>query len=295
MPTNLIHWYQKRAIKIAPYLFVAPNIILFLTFMIIPILFTFYISFQDWGILGEPDFVGLDNYTSMLTDKVFWISLWNTVYYTVGTVPFEMALGLAGAILLNRKIPLRPFFRSVFFAPVVVSLVASGLIWSWMYNPNYGLINHLLAMVGINGINWLASPAWAMPAVIITTLWVRIGYCLVIYLAGLQAIPETLYEAAEIDGANSWQKFWYMTLPLLKNTTIFVLVIEVIHGFMVFDLIYTMTNGGPGYSTTVIVQYIYQKAFVEGDMGYASAVGTVFFLMIMSLTALQLRLGREKG
>lgn len=295
MPTNLIHWYRKRAIKIAPYIFIAPNILLFLTFMIIPILFTFYISFQEWGILGEPVFVGLGNYISMLSDKVFWISLWNTVYYTVGTVPFEMVLGLAGAILLNRKIPLRAFFRSVFFAPVVVSLVASGLIWSWMYNPNYGLFNHLLSMVGINGINWLASPEWAMPAVIITTLWVRIGYCLVIYLAGLQAIPGTLYEAAEIDGANSWQKFWYMTLPLLKNTTIFVLVIEVIHGFMVFDLIYTMTNGGPGYSTTVIVQYIYQKAFVEGDMGYASAIGTVFFLMIMSLTALQLRLGREKS
>ncbi|ALS24927.1 sugar ABC transporter permease [Paenibacillus sp. YK5] len=292
---GLMSWYQKRSIKIAPYLFIAPNILLFLVFMIFPILFTFYISFHKWTILGKPDFVGLGNYYQLLTDNVFWISLWNTLYYTLGTVPFSMALGLAGAILLNRKIPLRAFFRGVFFAPVVVSLVATGLIWSWMYNPNYGLFNHLLQFVGIEGVNWLSSTTWAMPAVIITTLWVRTGYCLVIYLAGLQAIPESLYEAAEIDGANAWQKFWYVTLPLLKHTTTFVLVISVIYGFMVFDLIYTMTNGGPGHSTTVIVQYIYQKAFVEGDMGYGSALGAVLFLIMMVLVAIQLRLGREKG
>jgi multiple sugar transport system permease protein len=291
----LVSWYRKRSIKIAPYIFIAPNVILFLVFMIIPILFTFYISFHKWTILGTPKFTGLANYTKMLSDKVFWISIWNTVYYTVGTVPFSMALGLAGAILLNRKIPLRSFFRGVFFAPVVVSLVATGLIWAWMFNPNYGLINHLLSYVGLQGINWLSSSTWAMPAVILTTLWVRIGYCLVIYLAGLQAIPESLYEAAEIDGANSWQKFWYITLPMLKHTTIFVLVISIIYGFMVFDLIYTMTNGGPGQSTTVIVQYIYQKAFVEGDMGYGSALGTILFLVMMIFTAIQLRMGREKG
>lgn len=292
---SLMSWYQKRSIKIAPYLFITPNILLFLVFMIFPILFTFYISFHKWTILGKPNFVGLGNYYQLLTDNVFWISLWNTLYYTIGTVPFSMALGLAGAILLNRRIPLRAFFRGVFFAPVVVSLVATGLIWSWMYNPNYGLFNHLLQFVGIEGVNWLSSTAWAMPAVIITTLWVRTGYCLVIYLAGLQAIPESLYEAAEIDGASSWQKFWYVTLPLLRHTTTFVLVISVIYGFMVFDLIYTMTNGGPGHSTTVIVQYIFQKAFVEGDMGYGSALGAVLFLIMMVLAAVQLRLGREKG
>lgn len=293
--STLIGWYQKRSIKIAPYLFIAPNIVLFLVFIIFPILFTFYISFHKWRILGEPDFVAFENYTKLVSDPVFWISLWNTIYYTIGTVPFSMALGLAGAILLNRKIPLRSFFRGVFFAPVVVSLVATGLIWAWMYNPNYGLINHLLGKLGIEGVNWLSSTTWAMPAVILTTLWVRTGYCLVIYLAGLQAIPESLYEAAEIDGANSWQKFWHVTLPLLRNTTVFVLVISVIYGFMVFDLIYTMTNGGPGNSTTVIVQYIYQKAFVEGDMGYGSALGSVLFLLILALTVIQLRAGREKA
>lgn len=271
-----------------------PNITLFMIFMIIPIFFTFYISFYRWGILGEAEFVGFENYTRMFKDPVFWVSLKNTVYYTVGTVPFEMVLGLAGALLLNHKIPFRSFFRTVFFAPVVVSLVSTGLIWAWMYNPDYGLVNYVLSKIGIEGVNWLSSAETAMPAIIITTLWVRIGYSMVIYLAGLQSIPKSLYESAEIDGAGSLRKLWYITLPLLKNTTIFVLVIEIIHGFMVFDLVYTMTNGGPGYTTTVVVQYIYQKAFVEGDMGYASAVGTVFFLFILTLTMLQLRLGREK-
>ncbi|MBT2689262.1 sugar ABC transporter permease [Bacillus sp. ISL-47] len=292
--STIARWYQKRSQKIAPYIFITPNILLFLTFMIIPIFFTFYISFHEWGILGKPQFIALENYTKLFSDQVFWTSLGNTVYYTAGTVPFSAAFGLLGAILLNRKIPLRSFFRAIFFAPVVVSMVAAGLIWSWMFNPNYGLFNEILSKFGIEGVSWLTSTTWAMPAVIITTLWLRIGYCLVIYLSGLQAIPDELYEAASIDGANGWQKFWSVTIPMIKPTTTFIIVMEVIHGFMVFDLIYTMTNGGPGFSTTVLVQYIYQKAFEEGQMGYASAIGTIFFFIIMGLTAVQLRLGREK-
>jgi len=287
------NWYKKNSIAIAPYLFIAPNILLFLVFMIIPIIFTFYISFHEWGILGAPEFIGFQNFVKLSSDKVFWTSLGNTVYYTAATVPLSAAFGLLGAILLNRKIPLRPIFRTIFFAPVVVSMTAAGLIWTWMFNPHYGLFNEILSYFGIGSVDWLTSTTWAMPAIIITTLWLRIGYCLVIYLAGLQAVPDSLYEAADMDGANDWQKFWRITLPIIKPTTVFIIVMEVIHGFMVFDLIYTMTNGGPGFSTTVIVQYIYQKAFVEGDMGYASAIGTVFFLIIMVLTAIQLRIGRD--
>jgi len=287
------NWYKKNSIAIAPYIFIAPNVLLFLIFMIIPIIFTFYISFHDWGILGAPVFIGFQNFVKLFSDKVFWTSLGNTVYYTAATVPLSAAFGLLGAILLNRKIPLRPIFRTIFFAPVVVSMTAAGLIWTWMFNPHYGLFNEILSYFGIGSVDWLTSTTWAMPAIIITTLWLRIGYCLVIYLAGLQAVPDSLYEAADMDGANDWQKFWRITLPMIKPTTVFIIVMEVIHGFMVFDLIYTMTNGGPGFSTTVIVQYIYQKAFVEGDMGYASAIGTVFFLIIMVLTAIQLRIGRD--
>lgn len=289
------NWYKKNSITIAPYIFIAPNIILFLVFMIIPIIFTFYISFHDWGILGAPEFIGLQNFVRLFSDKVFWTSLGNTIYYTAVTVPLSAAFGLLGAILLNRKIPLRPIFRTIFFAPVVVSMTAAGLIWTWMFNPHYGLFNKILSYFGIESVDWLTSTTWAMPAIIITTLWLRIGYCLVIYLAGLQAVPDSLYEAADIDGANDWQKFWRITLPMIRPTTVFILVMEVIHGFMVFDLIYTMTNGGPGFSTTVIAQYIYQKAFVEGDMGYASAIGTIFFLIIMVLTAVQLRIGRDNS
>jgi len=294
MVSSIAKWYEKKHIKLVPYLFIAPNMLLFFTFMIIPILFTFYISFHEWGLFGKPIFTGIENYTRMFRDKVFWTSLGNTVYYTAGTVPLSAALGLIGALMLNQKVPMRAFFRTIFFAPVVVSLVAAGLIWSWMFNPNYGLFNEILGHFGVSGVDWLSSSTWAMPAVILTTLWVRIGYCLVIYLAGLQAVPESLYEAADMDGANGWQKFWRVTLPMLKPTTTFILVMEVIHGFMVFDLIYTMTNGGPGYSTTVIVQYIYQKAFTEGEMGYASAIGTFFFFVVMIMTMVQMRIGREK-
>jgi multiple sugar transport system permease protein/alpha-1,4-digalacturonate transport system permease protein len=291
----LLRWYSKNSLKIAPYTFIAPNIILFLVFMILPILATIYISFFKWDILGSPEFVGFANYVKLFKDSVFWTSIWNTVYYTIFTVPLSMIFGLLGALLLNRKVPLRAFFRGVFFAPVVVSLVATGLIWSWLYNPNYGLFNLLLSQFGIQPVNWLSSSAWSMPAVILTTLWVRIGYCLVIYLSGMQSIPEELYEAAEIDGANGKQKFFYITVPLLKQTTIFLMVTSIIYGFMVFDLIYTMTNGGPGHSTTVVVQYIYQKSFVEGLMGYGSAIGSFLFLILVIFTGIQLALGRDKN
>ncbi|KHF41642.1 carbohydrate ABC transporter permease [Halalkalibacter okhensis] len=290
----MVTWYKNNRIKIAPYIFIAPNILLFFAFMIIPILFTFYISFHEWSILGSPSFVGLENYIQMIHDPVFYVSLKNTLYYTVGAVSVSMVLGLTGAILLNRKIPFVSLFRGIFFAPVVVSLVATGLIWSWMFNANYGLINHFLSTFGISGVNWLNSATWAMPAIIITTIWFKAGYCLVIYLAGLQTIPSSLYESSEMDGANSWHKFWHITLPLLKNTTVFVTVISVINGFMVFDLIYTMTNGGPGYSTTVLIQYIYQKAFIEGHMGYGSTLGTVLFIIIMIFTSFIMWLGRDK-
>lgn len=285
---------KKNSVKIVPYLFIAPNIALFVTFMIIPILFTFYISLFNWSILGTPEFAGLSNYRKLFSDSVFFKALGNTLYYTVGSVSISVVLGLAGAILLNRKIPLRPFFRGVFFAPVVVSLVATGLIWSWMFNGTYGLINHVLSLLGLQGVNWLSSPVWAMPALIMTTVWFKTGYCMVIYLASLQNIPPSLYEAGEMDGANGWQRFWHITLPMLRPTTVFVLVISVINGFMVFDLIYTMTNGGPGRATTVLVQYIYQKSFVESEMGYGSALGTFFFFVVLALTSLILFTGREQ-
>lgn len=287
--TALAHWYQRRHLKVVPYLFILPNMLVFTVFLFVPILFTFAMSLFDWTVLGGGEYIGLANFKAIWRDKNFWTSLWNTFYYTIGTVPFTLALGLAGAILLNRKIPLRGFFRTAIYSPVVVSLVVAGLTWQWILNDNYGILNYALAQFGIKGYNWLNDPRTAMPAVIMTTYWFRLGYTATIYLAGLQGIPDVYYEAAGIDGATAWQKFWHVTLPLLRPTTVFLSVMSVIYGFMSFDLVYTMTNGGPGYATTVMTQYIYQKAFTTNEMGYASAMGVILFLMILVPTIIQLR------
>lgn len=275
--------------KCIPYLFIAPNMILFLTFMIIPILFTFYISLTKWSLISEPKFIGYANYIKLFSDEQFVISMINTFYYTLATVPTSMGLGLLGALLLDRKIPLRGLLRGTFYLPAVVSLVATGLVWQWILSTDYGILNYFLGLVGIEPQKWLTSNALSIPSVIMATIWVRAGYCMVIYLAGIQGISSEYYEAADIDGAGDFKKFRYVTWPLLRSTTIFLIVISIIYGFMAFDLFYTMTGGGPGFSSTVIVHYIYKQAFNVGEMGYASALGVVLFLIILLLTMLQLK------
>jgi ABC-type sugar transport system permease subunit len=275
--------------KFIPYIFIAPNMLLFLTFMIIPIFFTFYISLTRWSLIGSPRFIGLGNYVKLFSDSQFRIAMLNTFIYTIATVPTSVGLGLLGSLLLNRKIPLRGILRGVFYIPTVVSLVAAGLIWQWILSTDYGVLNYLLGIVGIGPQKWLTSNALALPSVIIATVWVRVGYCMVIYLAGLQGISQEYYEAAEIDGAGDLKKFIYVTWPLLKSTTVFLFVISIIYGFMAFDLFYIMTGGGPGFSSTVMVHYIYKQAFNVGEMGYASAGGVVLFLIILLLTLLQLK------
>jgi len=275
--------------KLLPYFFIAPNMILFLTFMIIPIIFTFCMSFTEWTLIGTPKFNGISNYVKLLSDKQFLTSMLNTVYYTVATVPTAMGLGLIGAILLNRKMPLRGALRGLFYIPTVVSLVATGLIWQWILSTDYGVLNYFLELIGIGAQQWLTSNVLSMPSVIIATVWVRCGYCMVIYLGGLQGISQEYYEAAEIDGAGDLKKFRYITWPLLRSTTVFLTVISIIYGFMGFDLFYTMTGGGPGFSSTVMVHNIYKQAFQVGEMGYASAGGVVLFLMILLLTLLQMK------
>ncbi|MHB8064732.1 MAG: carbohydrate ABC transporter permease [Ruminiclostridium sp.] len=286
--------YQKKKTKfnknkLLPYLFIAPNMLLFLTFMIIPIIFTFCMSFTKWSLIGTPEFNGIDNYIKLLSDKQFLTSMLNTVYYTVATVPTTLGLGLIGAMLLNRKMPLRGALRGVFYIPTVVSLVATGLIWQWILSTDYGILNYFLELIGIGPQQWLSSNALSMPSVILATIWVRVGYCMVIYLGGLQGISQDYYEAAEIDGAGDLKKFRYITWPLLKSTTVFLTVISIIYGFMGFDLFFTMTGGGPGFSSTVMVHYIYKQAFNVGEMGYASAGGVVLFLIILVLTMLQMK------
>lgn len=275
--------------KFLPYLFIAPNMLLFLTFMIIPIIFTFTMSFTKWTLIGTPEFNGISNYVKLLSDKQFLAAMLNTVYYTLATVPTTLALGLIGAIALNRNMPLRGALRGIFYIPTVVSLVATGLIWQWILSTDYGVLNYVLEAVGIGEQQWLTSNALSMPSVILATIWVRCGYCMVIYLGGLQGISQDYYEAAEIDGAGDMKKFKYITWPLLRSTTVFLTVMSIIYGFMGFDLFYTMTGGGPGFSSTVMVHYIYKQAFQVGEMGYASAGGVILFLIIFILTLLQMK------
>ena len=287
-----LRWRPRRD-QLTPYLFIAPNLVLFTAFVFFPLLYAFYISFHEWSLIDAPDFIGARNYQRLLTDGKFWLSLRNTVVYSLLTVPTSIAVGLALAIGLNRDMPGRTILRSVYFLPVVVSSVATAVISAWLFNDNYGVINALLGRLGVKPVAWLSSPQWALPSIIVTTLWVRIGFCMVVYLAALQGISPTYYEAARIDGATRAQQFRFVTWPLLRSSTFLLLVLSVIHSFQVFDLIYVMTGGGPGFSTTMIVQYVYQSAFASGEMGYASAMGMVLLVVILLFTLVQWRINRR--
>lgn len=280
---------------IAAYLFLLPNIAGFIVFTAGPVLASLVISLFSWNLLNPPVWLGLGNYTSLFSDTDFLNSLKHTLQYTVGSVPLGMLLSLLLAVALNQKIRGIGIYRTIYFVPVVSSLVAVSLMWRWMYNPTAGILNHLLNQVfdflhlSINPPDWLQSTTWAMPAIIIMSVWKGLGYNMVIYLAGLQGIPTSLYEAAEIDGASAISKFFKITLPLLTPTTFFVLIISLINSFQVFEQTYIMTRGGPARATVTTVYYIYQNGFQWYKMGYASAVAWVLFAIIMVLTLLQWR------
>ena len=283
--------------RLTPYLFVAPNLLLFSVFLFIPIAAAAVVSLQDRGLFDDGSWVGLRNYLDLAGDSLFWQSLGNTVVYAVGTVPLSMALGLLLALALNRPLPARGLLRSACFLPVVIPGVIVALDWSWMLDTVQGVVNGLLLKVHLPPVPWTSSPSWAMPSLVLATVWVRAGFCMLIYLAGLQAIPASLHEAAAIDGAGGLRRLLHVTLPLLAPTSFLLLVVSVIFAFQVFDLIYVMTGGGPGFSTTVLVQYIYRAAFLRFQMGYASAAGVVLFLLMLGFTVVQWRLSRtgERG
>lgn len=269
--------------------FLLPNLIGFTVFIIVPILGSLYLSFTEWNLISSPQWIGLDNYARLLKDKDFWRALGNTLTFIVGYVPAVMVTGLGFALVLNKKIRFRKFFRAAYFVPVITSWVAVSLIWKWLLNPNYGIVNYLLSLVGIQGPAWLQDPAWAMVGIIMTSVWKDTGFVMILFLAGLQGISETYYEAADIDGASAVQKFRHITLPLLTPTTFFVLVILLINSFQVFDQVMIMTEGGPAGATTVVVQQIYNYAFSYSQMGYASAMSWILFLLIFVVTAIQLK------
>ncbi len=266
-----------------------PNFLGFLVFLLIPVLWSFALSFTSWDLLGPIEWIGLSNYSELISDQIFRKVLWNTIYYTIGTVPVGIIISLLLAIALNQKIRGIKFFRAVYFLPVVSSMVAVAVVWQWLYNPEFGLLNYVLSLIGIRGPNWLSSTTWSMPAVIITSIWKGLGFNMLLFLAGLQGIPETYYEAADIDGANWWYKFRNITLPLLSSTMFFVIIMSIINSFQVFDQIFIMTEGGPARSTSVIVHYLYQNAFEYFNMGYASAIGYILFFLVFIITMIQLK------
>lgn len=269
-------------------LFLLPSLIGFLTFIIYPVFYSLGVSFTEWDLINPMKFVGLENYQSLLKDANFWNSLKNTFLFIIGYLPSVMIIGLSVALLLNSKIRLKPAFRGIYFLPVVTSWVAVSLVWKWLFNPKFGLINYFLSLISVHGPNWLNDPKTAMLAIIITSVWKDIGFIMVLYLGGLQNISPSLYEAASIDGADNWHQFWKITLPMLKPTTFFVSMISLINSFQVFDQVNIMTEGGPGDSTTVLVQNIYNSAFKYSEMGYAAAMSWVLFAIILIVSLVQM-------
>lgn len=268
---------------------------IFFLFLFLPLAQAFRFSTMTWSLSGPKDFVGLENFRTMFADPVFLTAIKNTFFYTFGTVPVTMALALLLAVILNRQIRGKTFFRSVIFFPVITSLVVAGFIWRLMFSTDFGIINYLLSLIGGPQIDWLTNTSIALIAVMITSIWQTVGLSMVVFLAGLQGIPDHLYESAVIDGANVWQKFWSITLPLLQPTALFVLIISMIRSFRVFEQVYVMTQGGPGYSTQVLVFYIFREAFQLFEMGVASAASIFFFIIVLIMTLLQLKYfgGRE--
>jgi len=275
------------------YLFVAPLLLGLLIFTYGPVLAAFFLSFTKGDYISTPKWIGLGNYQALLQEDLFWTSMRNTFYYVIGVVPVGLLLSLLLALAMNQKLRGIVFFRSIFFLPTITSSVAISLMWLWIYNPEFGALNFLLKQIGIKGPTWLSSSTWAMPAIIIMSIWRGLGYNMLIYLAGLQGIPDVYYEAAEIDGAGGWAKFRNITLPLLTPTTFMLLILSLIGAFQVFEYTYVMTGGGPVYATLTIVLHIYNNAFRSFKMGYASALAYVLFAILLLLTLIQLRLQKR--
>jgi multiple sugar transport system permease protein len=277
------------------YLFQAPGFILFAIFTVYAVYTAFMLSFHEWNILEpEKPFVGLQNYREVLHDGAFWASIGHSVYFTIGSLFPTLAIGLFLAILLNSKLRGLGLFRTAFYLPAITPLVISSLIWKWVYNGDYGLANYYLLKLHVisKPVEWLSNVHLAMPAVIVMQIWIGIGFSMVVYLAGLQAIPRELYEAAEVDGASRWRQFWKITLPLLAPTTVFLLVIQVILLMNAFDQIFVMTNGGPpgpGGATTTVTYYIFTNAFRYYRMGYATALSWALFVILFAVSFLQFR------
>jgi len=285
---------KRRKESQAAFLFLLPNLIGFVLFMLGPTIGSFIMGFTDWNLLNSPTFVGLGNFKELFGDSLFWQTAGNTAYYVFVKVPLNLLLSLLVAVLLNREIHGRNFFRVICFLPMVCSSVSVALIWKpLMESSSQGLLNHILGFIGMGPFPWISSMEWAMPSVIIVGIWKELGYFMVIFLAGLQGISRTYYEAAEIDGAGPIRVFTHITFPLISPTTFFVFVTSIIGSFQIFDVTSVLTQGGPGNATNTMVMYIYQAGFKFFRMGYASALSYILFVIIFAFTVFQNRAAKK--
>jgi ABC-type sugar transport system permease subunit len=284
-----------RSARLSPYLWVLPAVALFAVFRLYPLAFGLFLSLNEWDGIQPMVFRGLANYRQALfEDAMFWLALWHNVVFAVGTVVGKNVIAVVLAVLLNADFRGRTFFRTTLFMPVVMSFVVVGLLWGWIFNFQFGLLNNLLVSAGLENwrTDWLGDPKLALFSLIGVDVWKWYGFHMVIYLAGLQAIPAVLYEAAIIDGASSWQQFWRLTLPLLRPIVVVNVTLALMGAFNVFDLIYVMTQGGPANATNVVMIYAYLQGFKFYLMGYASAISYVLMMVVIVLSALQIRLLR---
>ncbi len=302
MPSSKRNISQILKAQAVSYLFIAPALLLFVVFVVGPLIASLYWSFTEFNGIQPAKWVGLANYTNIfLHDERFWKAIGNTIFYAVGVIPPGIALSLLLAVAVDQKIKFKNFFRTIFFIPTVTSVIALSVIWKWLFaGEKYGLINHLLILLGFKPVDWLMSPFWTLPAIMIMSIWAGLGYNMILFLVGLQTIPRSVYEAAEIDGANSFHKFWGITVPLLKPTIVFVTVMAFIGSFQVFESIYIMTEtefgiGGVLDSALTIVAYLYDMGFRKFHMGYASALGYIVFAVVFTITIINRKFIKTKA
>ncbi|HET8868133.1 MAG TPA: sugar ABC transporter permease [Agrococcus sp.] len=284
---------SRRRTTLIAMAFLAPSAIPLALFTLWPMLNAAWISLHEWNLIGDMEFVGLDNYATLLTDVTTWNVVLHTLYYIVGYLPLVYLGGLAIALALNTRLTGRTLFRGIYFLPVVTSWIAVALVWRWLLNPSNGIVNTALAAVGIDGPGWWTDPLWAMPSVIIASAWKDLGFVMVILLAGLQAIPEDVLEAARVDGAGRLRTLWSVTLPMLSPSTFFVVVISLINGFQVFDQVYAMVGPSAAPAAEVVVQRIYNLTFQYQRAGEASALSWILFAVILAVTLIQIRAQRR--
>ncbi|MGO1487488.1 MAG: carbohydrate ABC transporter permease [Arachnia sp.] len=283
-----------RGESLAAYGFLTPTFLLLGIFILTPMAGALVISLQSTNGFGAGEFIGTENYRRLLTDSLFWRSTLNTALFTVIVTPLSMALGLGAAVLFNSVLPARGVFRSILIIPMAVSGIATALIATLIFDENSGILDKLLRFLGLPDVAWQSGGAAAFASVVLITLWWRVGFNMLIYLAGLQGIGEDVYEAARLDGASGWQRFRYMTVPLVGPSSFFLLIMNVIYSFQVFDIIFVLTGGGPRNATSVLVTYAYETGFVTRDQGYAAAIGMVLLLFMLIFTAIQWRTNKTK-